>query len=111
MTREKFPSRHDTTTVNVEHQYPSAMVPKTFCISHSLLPSESIGEVWVNQVNGTEKQVNVDMHDTCVILSFALQYGAPLEEISRGLLRDGRGRPAGFMGAVLDFLKKEQMES
>jgi len=108
MTREKFASRHDTITVNIEHQYPSAMVPRTFCISYSPLPSGRIGEVWVNSVNDTEKQVNVDTHDTCVTLSLALQHGCTLEQLSRSILRDNRGRPQGFLGAVLDALRKEE---
>jgi hypothetical protein len=107
MTREKFTARHDTLTVNIEHQYPSAMVPRTFCISYSPLPSGRIGEVWVNSVNGTEKQVNDDMRDTCVALSLALQYGSTLEQMSQSILRDNRGRPQGFLGAVLDALRKE----
>ena len=107
MTREKFSTRHDTITVNVEHQYPSSQVPRTFCISYSPLPSGRIGEVWVNSVNGTEKQVNDDMRDTCIILSWLLQKVTSVEELSRSVQRDKRGRPHGFIGAVLDALRKE----
>ena len=110
MTREKFPNRRSTVTVNVEHSYPSALAPRTFCISYSRLASGRIGEVWVNSVDGAEKRVNDDVRDTCVTLSRALQHGDSLEQICKSILRDARGRPHGFIGAVIDALRKEPIE-
>ena len=105
--REKFATRHDTITVNVEHQYPSSQVPRTFCISYSPLPSGRIGEVWVNSVDGAERKVHDDLRDACILLSMALQYGATLEQLAKSMLRDARGRPHGVIGAILDALRKE----
>lgn len=107
MTREKFQSRHDTITVDVEHRYPSAMVPRTFCISYSTLPSGRVGEVWVNSVDGAERKVHDDLRDACILLSFALQCGCTIEQLSRSMLRDSRGRPNGVIGAITDALRKE----
>jgi hypothetical protein len=108
MTRESFATRHATTTVNIEHVYPNTVEPRSLSISYSSLPTGRVGEVWINAVNGTEKLVNDDMRDSCVTLSLALQHGSTLDGIAKSLLRDERGRPHGFIGAVVDALRKER---
>ena len=108
MTREKFDSRRATFTVNVAHKYPSALEPHIFCVSYSHKKSGGIGEVWVNSVDDTEKRVNDDVKDFCVILSIALQYGASLDDIAKSIIRASKsGRAHGFMGAIIDALRKE----
>jgi hypothetical protein len=110
MAREKFESRRDTRTVNVDHRYPGSDI-RSFCISYSRLPSGRVGEVWVNSVNGYEKLVNDDVRDACIALSRSLQHGDTLEQISKSVLRDSRGRPHGFVGSLVDMLKKEPVEA
>jgi hypothetical protein len=110
MAREKFLARRATTTVEIRHRYPTSSDEHSFCISYSRLPSGRIGEVWVNTVDGAEKRVNDDVHDTCIAVSLALQYGAPLDQIGRSVLRSERGRPHSFVGAIVDALKKEPMD-
>ena len=106
MSREKFSERRDTTTINVKHQYRGAD-DKTFCISYSRLPSGRIGELWVNSVNGYEKLVNDDIRDACVAVSKDLQNGDTVEQLAKSVLRDSRGKAHGFLGSILDVLKKE----
>jgi hypothetical protein len=41
-------------------------------------------------------------HDAAIVVSIALQYGAPLAEIRHALKRDIRGEAASPIGAALD---------
>lgn len=45
--------------------------------------------------------------DAAVVLSLALQYGAPLDEIRAALTREDDGRPSGPVGAFLDLIAEE----
>jgi hypothetical protein len=42
--------------------------------------------------------------DSAVVCSMALQYGAPLDVIRKGLLRDPQGRPSSPLGCALDLI-------
>ena len=110
MAREKFDWRRDTITINVTHEYWAGGTRK-FCISYSRLPSGKVGEVWVNAVNELEKTINDDVRDTCIALSRALQYGDTLEHIAKSIQRDARGKPQGYMGTIVDVLKKEPVDA
>ena len=49
-------------------------------------------------------QAGAIARDAAIILSFALQYGVPLDEVRKALLRDGQGRASTPIGAALDLL-------
>jgi hypothetical protein len=106
MPRERFSNRHDVTTIDIEHSYRGGD-DRTFSISYARLPSGKIGEVWANAINGHEKLLNDDMRDSCVALSRGLQYGDSLDRLAKSVLRDNRGKPLGWIGSVIDALKKE----
>jgi len=101
MTRRKLPDRRPALTIEFEHTYPGSE-PRTFGATIGLFEDGAPAEVFLNSVNGTDKQVTVDAHDAAVIVSFALQHGASLAEIGRAMLRDESGRAHGFMGAFVD---------
>jgi ribonucleoside-diphosphate reductase alpha chain len=46
--------------------------------------------------------------DAAVILSLALQYGAPVSVLRDAVTRLDNGAPAGPFGCLLDLLKKEE---
>lgn len=66
-------------------------------------PSAPIAEVWIN-TGKTGTQAETLARDSAVLLSLALQFGAPLEVIARKLMRDGNGAASGPMGALVDLL-------
>ncbi len=105
--RERLPDRRVGVTFTFDHAYPGAF-PMTFTATTGHYPSLDetrlgrIGEVFLSLVNDTDKRVNVDMHDASVILSFALQHGADLEEIGKACLRGEDGVPHGWVGAFID---------
>lgn len=68
-----------------------------------------IGEVFINtQKIGTSSDVLV--RDAAVILSIAMQYGAPLEVMSRAITRNPDGQPSGPIGELLDKLASEEAQ-
>lgn len=106
LAREKFSNRHAGTTIEIQHNYRGAD-ERTFLITYARLPSGKIGELWVNTINGHEKLINDDMRDTCASISRGLQYGDTVDQLAKSVLRDNRGKPLGWVGTVLDALKKE----
>ena len=62
-----------------------------------------IGELFLtNHKSGNQSDTNA--RDAAIILSFALQHGADLNEIRKALCRDSQGRALGPVGAALDLL-------
>jgi len=110
MPREKFPNRHGGTTIEVAHNYRGAE-DRVFSITYSRLPSGKIGELWVNTINGHEKLINDDMRDTCATISRGLQFGDTVEQLAKSVLRDNRGKPLGWLGTIVDALKREPADA
>jgi hypothetical protein len=46
--------------------------------------------------------------DSAVLCSIALQHGVSIETLRHALMRDGRGKPSGPLGVVLDQLAQEE---
>lgn len=59
-------------------------------------------ELWLNSGKSGE-QAQVLAQDAAVVLSLALQYGAPLEVIAHALKRHPDGSPQGPIGAAVDL--------
>lgn len=117
--REKFDDRHAGITILVTHNYRGGD-ERDLSITYSRLPlpgdhpyrpTGRIGEIWVNTINEHEKLINDDMRDTCATTSRDLQNGDTVEKLSRSVLRDSRGKPLGWLGTVLDALKKEPIDA
>lgn len=70
-------------------------------------PTAPVAEVWIN-TGKTGTQAETLARDSAVLLSLALQYGVPLEEIARKLMRDADGTASGPMGALVDLLAKDE---
>ena len=115
MAREKFENRHAGTTIDVVHGYRGAdkrVISVTYARlprpgDHPYIPTGRIGEFWVNTVDGNARGVNDDMPDTCLATSRSLQYGETVDQLARSVQRDDRGKPIGWLGSILDALKKE----
>ena len=107
--RSRLPNRRVGVTFTFDHIYPGAP-PRTFTVTTGYYPSSDetkpgkIGEVFLGLVNGTDKRVSVDAHDASVVLSFALQHGASLEEIGKACLRGDDGKAHGWIGSFIDAL-------
>ena len=99
--RERLPDRRKALTFDFVHAYPGAS-ERMFTASVGFHADGRVGELFVHAVDGASRNVNVDVHDAAIALSFALQNGANLADIGRAMLRSEDGRPHGFMGALID---------
>jgi hypothetical protein len=66
-----------------------------------------IGELFLNN-HKSGNQSDTNARDCAIILSFALQYGADINEIRKALCRNSKGRALGPIGQVLDIIAEEQ---
>lgn len=110
MPREKFPNRYPCTTVNIPHGYQNRHQPDIYAITFAELPSGKIGEIWLGTINGHAKLINDDMPDTCISTSRGLQFGDTVGQLAKSARRDKRGKPLGWLGSVVDGLKKEPLD-
>ena len=72
-----------------------------FTASIGRYPDGRIGEVFLNN-HKAGNQADTNARDAAIILSFALQHGADINEIRKALCRDSIGRALGPVGAALD---------
>ena len=62
-----------------------------------------IGELFLtNHKSGNQSDTNA--RDAAIILSFAIQHGADINDIRKALCRDSRGRALGPVGVALDLM-------
>ena len=99
--RRRLPNRRAALTIDFQHRYPGGS-PRIFAATIGLFEDGSPAEIFLNSVDGTDKQVTTDAHDAAVILSFALQHGACLRDIGNALLRAEDGTAHGFAGSLID---------
>jgi hypothetical protein len=62
-----------------------------------------IVEVFLN-CSKSGSQAETLARDSAVLLSLALQHGAPLSTIAHALTRNGDGSPSGPIGALVDLM-------
>jgi hypothetical protein len=61
------------------------------------------GELFLNN-HKAGNQSDTNARDAAIILSFALQHGADIDEIRKALCRDSQGKALGPVGAALDLI-------
>jgi hypothetical protein len=69
-----------------------------------------IGELFLNN-HKAGNQVDTNARDAAILLSFALQHGADIDEIRKALCRNSAGRALGPIARALDILAGERDES
>jgi hypothetical protein len=74
-----------------------------FTASVGRFPDGRIGELFLNN-HKSGNQSDTNARDAAIILSFALQHGADLDEIRKALCRNGAGRALGPLARALDIL-------
>ena len=98
MTREKLPDRRLGETLEIVHREQPVVV------TLSRFDDGRVAEVFVREWYGSGTALEAEARDASVLLSLALQFGAPLETVKRALSRYDDGRPCGVIGAVVDTL-------
>lgn len=119
MTRQRLPDRREAHSIELTHIW-DPQTDREFHerlrINFSSLPNgQSIGEVVYEPDNarGT-KTVNTN-HDVCILISLALQWGVPLQEMRDAVLHHRVNRlgvsqmvAVTQIGAILDTLARGQ---
>ena len=78
-----------------------------FTASVGRFPDGRIGELFLtNHKSGNQSDTNA--RDASIILSFAVQYGADINEIRKALCCDSAGRALGPVGCALDILAADE---
>ena len=97
MHRQELPMRRHAETFDLDYNN------LLYVVTIGRYPSGAIGEVFINfEKSGTMAEAIA--RDGAVLLSLALQYGAPLENMRTAVTRDARGEPSSIVGAVVDKL-------
>jgi hypothetical protein len=93
--RERLANRRASEVLELEHN------SLRYTVTFSRFADGRIGEVFIqNHKCGNASDVAV--RDAGILLSFCLQYGCPIETISRALSRNSDGSASGALAAVLD---------
>jgi hypothetical protein len=77
-----------------------------YTASIGAFPDGKLAEVFLTSGRaGTD--LAIQAQEAAIVLSLALQYGAPVETIRTALPRTAEGNPEGAIGMLLDILAKE----
>lgn len=102
MPRDRLPNRRRHRPFDFEHGVPGGK-KVAYRGAVGYYPDGRIAEVFLSATKvGTD--VDVATKDAAVLLSFALQHGAPFEDLRQAMTRDGQGRPEGAIGTLLDII-------
>lgn len=102
--RERLPMRRGSKRIDFVHTTP-ALAQLNLTATIGFYEDGRPGEVFLNTTKvGTD--FDTATKDAAILLSFALQYGATLEDIRSSMTRDAQGKPEGVMGTLLDLLSE-----
>jgi hypothetical protein len=100
MTRQRLPNRRLCENFSFE------LDGLRFTASVGRFPDGRIGELFLNN-HKSGNQSDTNARDAAILLSFALQHGADLDEIRKALCRNSAGRALGPIARALDILTGE----
>ena len=80
-----------------------------YIVTCGFYPDGRLGEVFVSGSKSGFATETV-ARDGAVVLSIALQYGAPIEVIAGAITRDDLGEPTSIIGEVLDKIMELRKE-
>jgi ribonucleoside-diphosphate reductase alpha chain len=100
-TRERLPNRRASETFDFE------VGGLRYCATISHYEDGRIGEIFLAS-RKAGSQADTAARDSAIVLSLAVQHGADLEIIRRGLCRDGRGHASGPLGRALDLIAEHE---
>ena len=93
--RERLQNRHASETFSLEH------VGMKYTVTISRFGDGRVAETFIsNHKRGNASDVAA--RDAGILLSFCLQYGCPIDAITRAVSRNSDGSASGVVGAVLD---------
>jgi len=110
MTRIPLFNRRGATSFDVEHVDPlvGPGVALRYHVAVGHYPDGSTGEVFIAPQGSAGKgsMLEAIARDAAILMSLALQYGAPIDVMRKAMTRDETNKPQTFVGAVLDAMEK-----
>jgi hypothetical protein len=103
ITRNRLPNRRVSETFGLE------VAGLKYTCTISRLPDGRCCELFLNNHKSNSSADNT-ARDAAIIASIALQYGADVETIRKGLSRDSLGRATSPVGAALDRVSEMEGE-
>lgn len=99
--RNTMPERRSSETFSL------AFGGEKYHVTTGFYTDGALGEIFINRVRDKAaaklgSQLDGVCRDGAILLSFALQYGAPIDAIRHALTRDEDGAAATVIGAILD---------
>jgi hypothetical protein len=102
--RDVLPARRSAETFNMRFWN------QNFTVTVGSYDDGRPGEIFIDG-GKTGQDVQATARDAAVTFSLALQHGVPLSVISHAVTRGERGEPASILGAIIDRLAVEALET
>jgi hypothetical protein len=105
VAREHLPNRR------ISCNFTTSFAGEKYDVTVGFYPDGRIGETFVNRIRDKAaarlgEQLDGICRDSAILLSFALQYGAPLNAISRAVTRNDDNEPSTIVGALVELMEK-----
>lgn len=108
--RENLPTRRRSETVRLEHLNPDTGFPlHHYHATIGYYDDGRPGEIFLDWKDMSAPLANL-ARDAALVLSIAIQYGAPIEVLRKSVGRTESGLPHTVIGTALDLLAKENSE-
>ncbi len=102
-TRIPLPQRRPASTISL------FIGNDTYAVTAGFYPDGRVGEVFVTAPKvGTD--IEAILRDGAILLSFALQHGAKLDELLHAMTRNGAGDVASILGRLAEAVKENLAE-
>jgi hypothetical protein len=96
-TRRTLPQRRASETFDLRFW------SQNFTVTVGFYPDSTPGEVFIDG-GKSGQDIQSTARDAAVVLSLALQHGAPIETIRHAVTRNGSGEAVSILGATVDCL-------
>lgn len=105
--REPLPDRRSSVSFTVTFQ------GERYDVTVGHYNDRRVGEVFINRIlSKTSAKVGTLLDGVCrdsaILMSLAIQHGTDLATLRHAITRDEDGEPSTIVGAIVDYLAKEQ---
>ena len=105
--RVRLDNRRGSETMEFETLRRPGVDPIKYVASLGYFPDGRLAEVFLRAGRaGTD--INIQSQETAIAVSFALQYGCPVDTMRAAMPRTQEGEPEGAIGMLLDLLAKDK---
>lgn len=101
--REPLPERRAACTISL------AIGGASYAVTAGFYPDGRVGEVFVTAPK-VGSDIEAILRDGAILLSFALQHGAPLDELVHAMTRNASGEVASVLGRLAEAVKDSLAE-